>query len=222
MALPAYATLDDLRDKDSTPPAWSYIDGYKSADDPLIGNLLLRASRIFDTIAQRAHGYFQAAAGVATQMVVVGDGTNYLRLPVYVPGTLGVTTVPSGYQVPTFSERTDENGQQWLVKSDAAGLQAPAYSFEYWQSPVGSPAGLGRGWPQGLPVTITAKWGYESTPEDVKEAVIELTVAMYRSKDLLVERLLELDKAPQLKAAVPPRVQAIADKYVVKRPVFIA
>jgi len=222
MSIPAYASLDDLRDKNHTPPEWSYVMPYDPKDDPVLTNMLLRSSRIFDMVAQRAPGYFKATDGSSTQAVVAGDGTNYLRLPVYVAGSLTQVTVPSGYQVPNYSEVTDELGQQWLIRSDASGLRAPYYPYDYYEGPVSAPLGLGKGFPQGLPITITAKWGFAATPEDVKEVVLELTTILYRSKDALAQRILDLDKSPQLKAGVPDRVKEVANRYAQKRAIVLA
>lgn len=209
----AYADLSDLQ------AGSGYIFQYASDDDDLLTALLLRASRIFDTQTGHSPGYF-GPVGSASDKVIIGDGSNYLTLPPYV--SIASVSVPAGYDTPTYIEVADDaSGRQYLVRT-YQGVVAPAFPSPYWQGGIGSPFPSGIGWLRGVPVTVNATWGYTAVPEDVKQAVIELTVAMFRAKDPAYEKVLTVDGSQILTPAMPPRVQAIADRYRENRRVVIA
>lgn len=174
-----------------------------SIGDEPVEALIVRASRMFDLICGVAPGHFEARAdGVATTLSVYGNGTNYLKLPPYVPGTLSTTiSVPEGYTAPEF---ITQNG--YLVRSETGVVvRHPSTSI---------------GWYDGVPVTVTAKWGYEATPEDVKAAVIELAINLWRETDPAFVKIVNIDNQP-LRERLPPRVAEIAKKYRQKQGVFI-
>ena len=143
---------------------------------------------------------------VATAKVVYGDGTNYLKLPPYVAGSLDPTiTLPDGYSVPEF---TTVNG--YLERSVGGVLARNWWRNSIWAS----------GWIEGVPVTVTAKWGFANTPADVKLAVIEWIINVWRETDPAGLKLTNLEGIP-LREAIPPRVNEVARRWRLKRPVFI-
>lgn len=161
--------------------------------------LIEQASRMFDLACGVTPGYFGGPPfPFATEQTVYGDGTNYLRLDPYVPGSLNATiTLPDGYTVPTFVER---DGYLILASN---GVLPPFNSFYncYWP-----------GWYSGVAVTVSAIWGFESTPADVKLAVIELVINLKRETDPADVKLVDLEGQP-LRETLPPRVREIAKKY---------
>lgn len=164
--------------------------------------LIEQASRMFDLECCVPEGYFNPSPiPIATEQTVYGDGTNYLRLPPYVPGSLNTTiTLPEGYTAPTFTEL---NG--YLVLN-SGGVLPPFSQFHnvFW-----------RGWNSGVAVTVSAIWGYRETPPDVKLAVIELVINLARETDPANVRLVNLEGQP-LREKIPPRVIEIAKKYRMK------
>ena len=181
------------------------------ATDNAIGDaeleaLVEQASRTIDLICGVSEGYFNGPLyGIATSQIVYGDGTNYLRLPPYVPGSLSATiTVPTGYTAPDFVER----GGYLIISSNGV----LATRFAPYPSTVN--------WYQGVPYTISAIWGFLATPESVKEAAIELAINLWRETDPASLKLTNLDGQP-LRENLPPRVKELAKHYRMRNPAFI-
>jgi hypothetical protein len=76
------------------------------------------------------------------------------------------------------------------------------------------------GWPAGIAVTVAAKWGWDSTPQDVQEAVLEMVALMFRSRDQAFARAVAIDGNIVVNSAMTPRAQAIADGYSRGRAMF--
>lgn len=167
--------------------------------------LILQASRFFDLVCGVDPEYFEAAGPTATEKTVYGDGTNFLKLPPYVAGTLDTDlSLPDGYTVPTFIER-----EGYLVLA-SNGVDVSAIAP--WPSAYG--------WYAGIPFTITARWGWAATPEDVTMAVIELVINLWRETDPATVKLINLEGQP-LREKMPPRVWEIARRYRAKGVAFV-
>lgn len=162
--------------------------------------LIEQASRMFDLECGVPEGYFNPVAiPVATERTFYSDGTNYLRLPPYVPGSLDTAlSFPEGYTVPDFAEL---NG--YLVITSTTGI-VPAYPR--------FPDTLWSGWHIGVPITVSAIWGWRETPADVKMAVIELIINLHRETDPATLKLTGLE-GQALRERIPPRVLEVAKKY---------
>ena len=172
--------------------------------DAEVEKLIARADRFFDLECGVVPGYFEAAGTTASDRVYYGTGTRYLRVSPYVPGSLNPTiTVPIGYLVPNFVELGDPP-EQHLVTTLSNGVFTNL-----------SPRIPYCGWQQGVPFTISAKWGFEATPEDVKLASIELSVNLWRELDPANVKLVSLEGQP-LREKIPPRVNEIARRYRTK------
>jgi hypothetical protein len=164
---------------------------------------------MFDLECGVPEGYFNPAPiPIATEQTIYGDRTNYLKLPPYISGSLNTTlSVPEGYTAPDFVER---NG--YLVLSSSDGVLPP---FRHFYNCSWS------GWWSGVGITVSAIWGYRETPADVKLAVIELVINLWRETDPASLRLKDLEGQP-LREKLPPRVMEIAKKYRMKSgPVFV-
>lgn len=144
---------------------------------------------------------------VATARTFYGDGTNFLKLDPYVPGTLNATlTVPTGYTAPDFIEK------------DGYLVQATSDGFVLSSNAVGSFNNRGvfsSRWWAGAPIIITAKWGYAATPADVKLAVIEWIINVWRETDTASLKLVGLDGSI-LREKIPPRVLEVVKRYKIK------
>jgi hypothetical protein len=168
--------------------------------DDLIG----MASRYFDLLCGVEPEYFEAAGATATARTFYGNGTNFLRLDRYVTGSLNATlTYPTGYTALDYVERDG-----YLVITDSTGVLS-SRSLTYCN-----------GWYCGVPITVTAKWGFEATPADVKYAVIEMAANLWRETDPGHLKLVAPELLP-LREKWPPRVMEIAKRYRVNTGVLV-
>lgn len=167
--------------------------------------LIEQASRMFDLECGLPERYFNPVEiPVATARTFYGDGTNYLRLPPYVAGSLDTSiTLPEGYTSPTF---TEVNG---FLAINSGGVLPPFSRFNNWY-----------GWQAGVAVTVSAIWGYRETPADVKMAVIELVINLWRETDPATVKLINLEGQP-LREKIPPRVLEIARRYRLRGAAFV-
>lgn len=144
---------------------------------------------------------------VATARTFYGDGTAHLKIDPYVPETLSTTiTVPIGYTAPEFIEK------------DGYLVQATSDGFSLSNNVLASFTNRGvfsSRWQEGMPITVTAKWGYATTPADVKMAVIEWAINLWREVDPASQRLVNLD-GMALRESIPPRVREVAKRYRIK------
>lgn len=140
---------------------------------------------------------------VASNKTIYGDGTNYLRVPPYVSGSLNTTlTLPDGYTAPTFVEKDG-----YLIFTSNS-VVPPFFPNIY-------------GWNSGIPIVASAIWGYAETPEDVKMAIIELVLNLWRETDPSSVKLVGLEGQP-LRETMPPRVKEVARRYQLRLGVAFA
>lgn len=164
--------------------------GVPAATDELLNSLIERASRMVDRECGVTEGYFEKAPATATARTFYPSGLNYLKLDPYVSGSLTVLAVPSGYVTPYYVER---NG--YLVRTGSDLVLPDNPSSWIWNS--------------GVPVTVTAKWGFSATPADIKQAVIEMAINLWRETDPSTAKLVGLDGSTK-RENIPPRVREIA------------
>jgi len=162
--------------------------------------LIEQASRMFDLVCGVSPGYFNAAPiPIATSRTIYGEGTSYLRLPPYVPGSLNTTlTVPTNYTAPSFIEKDG-----FLVLVDSNGI-APQGIWRY-------PPYI-TGWWEGVGITVSAIWGFLETPADIRMAIIELVINLKRETDPAELKLTDIEGQP-LREKLPPRVAEVARRY---------
>lgn len=135
----------------------------------------------------------------ASSRTFYGDGTNYLRVDPYVAGTLsGTITVPDNYTAPTFLERDG-----YLVLTSNGVL------------PPFAPSIFSVGWWSGVAITVSALWGFASTPADIQSAVIEMVINLWREVDPVTARLINLD-GMVLRESLPPRIKELCKRYRAK------
>lgn len=223
-----YATLEQAR---------AY--GYQSTDDDdaVLAAILTRASRLFDSYVGVADGYFDAYDGTseASARKFWGDGANYLQVDPYASTYTPTVAMPTGFDAPTFlesnpyqSERLAQSaGEFFLVRtygndeSRFEGLRTMGSELGvFFPLDVLNNSGLFVGWPDGIKATVTAKWGWDSIPADVTEAVLEITMAIWRGKDSAFARVVGLPESQTIFGALPDRARLIADGYRVGKAVF--
>ena len=190
----SYCTSEEVRRRAHGGSASGGTATTTALPDAELDALIEQASRFFDLECGVEPEHFEPATGAASARTFYGDGTGFLRLDPFVPGTLSATiTMPDGYTVPEYVER---NG--YLVRSSTTVLINTRYSADPW--------------PIGVPITVTAEWGYEATPADVKMAVIELVLNLWRETDPVNVKLVNLEGQP-LREKMPPRVAQVAKRY---------
>ncbi|OLE52113.1 MAG: hypothetical protein AUG51_19340 [Acidobacteria bacterium 13_1_20CM_3_53_8] len=182
-------------------------------DEVLLDKIGLRASRIFDRFAEVPPSFFDKAPSESANRVVYGTGTDYLFLPPYIaPLGANAISMPTGYTVPEFYERQSRFGLQYLQRKysgQSLSLMEPD-GWPLW----GAPERVG--W-LFVPITINAKWGFEDVPEDVKEAVLELTIMIWRSKDPAFAKVIRLEDKEIISQALPDRTKQIAARIAEER-----
>lgn len=173
--------------------------------DAELDDLIEKASRYFDLLCGKKPEYFEAAGNTPSSRTFYGDGTHYLKLDQYVPGSLNTTlTLPTGYTAPDFVER---DGHLQITASNGVLLTSSSPLFS-------------EGWWANVPITVSAKWGFEATPEDVKLAIIELVVNLWRETDPANVKLVNLEGQP-LRERYPPRVWEVAKRYRLRGVTFV-
>jgi hypothetical protein len=196
----AYATTAEVREAGAQISTGTFSSDYIDA-------VIERCSRFFDNLCGVAAEFFEPAGVAATSVTVYGDGSPYLQLPPYIAGTLNTTLdLPDGYTAPDFVER---DGFLVLTSSPSGTLLT--------RSVVGL---NGSSWWDGLPITVSARWGYAATPADVNLAVIEMVINVLRETDPANLNLLDLERQP-LREKYPPRVKQVADFYRAQQGVLV-
>lgn len=154
-------------------------------DEDLFRLLIPRASRIIDRLCGVAGGYFTLAGLAATVRSVAGSGTRFLRLPPYVAGSITTVVLDPVATLPSYVEKDG-----YLV------------------------AGRNEVWDEDYEVNITARWGFEAIPEDIREATIELSLAIWRQRDSGFARVsTEVNGASVVNPPIPDRTKKICEAW---------
>jgi len=188
--------------------------GYQSlaSDDAILAPIITRASRLFDTETRRAVNYFAKgdAGQVASARKFWGRGTDYLKLDPYLTGTITTVTMPAGYTVPTYLEANHNARPELNMPGEFYLIRTYGDNEERSFSHINRYSG---GWPESVRVTITAKWGWDAVPDDVKEAVAETVINIWRTRDMAFARAVGVEGVAVINDPLPPRARMIADQY---------
>lgn len=218
----SYATIGQARDY-----------GYQSqdADETILIDILKRASRLFDRYCGLPDGYFDrvASSTAATTRYFYGDGTDFLKIDPYLTATTPTVTLPTGFSTMTWIEanplattkaRHTNAGEFFLIRTygdDASRSSALSGN----QESIDFASGMTSiGWPAGIRATVSAKWGWLAVPDDVREAVLETTIAIWRNKDQAFARAVAIDGNILINDVMPPRARLIADRYRLGKVLF--
>lgn len=168
-----------------------------SLPDAELDALIEQASRYFDNECGVVPGYFNPSPyPIATERTFYGDGTNYLQIDPLVTGSITAVGLPEDYSDPDYVIRGN-----YLVRTGETHVLPTVAWYPYFG-----------GWPNGVVVTINAVWGWPTTPADVKMAVIELVINLWRETDPAELQLTDLERQP-LREKLPPRVAEVARRY---------
>lgn len=160
---------------------------------------------------------------LATERIFYGADTDYLRLWPYVPGSIpedGGVVLPDDVPETSFIEITD--GEQFTLQraySSAVSTPLSLLVPAHWTRP-GYYAGdhfqrYAHGWAAGLAVTVTARWGWEATPADVKQSVIQIALKLLRGPDPAFARAADLEQAVA-REDLPPVAKMVAEKWAMR------
>lgn len=215
MAADDYVTMDQVR---------AYVYQSQDTDEEFFTRIITRASRIFDMAASLPDGYFAKGSTAQTASIRYfwGDGTDYLKIDPYLSSPAPVVTMPTGFAVlnyvevnPNKNPRQNMAGEFFLSRrygdnysTFAALNERRDYFFAEFSNQVDYV-----GWPAGIRVGVTAKWGWDSTPAEVQEAVLETIASIWRSKDQGFARAVAIDGVAVINSPLPPRAQFVADSY---------
>jgi hypothetical protein len=155
------------------------------------------ASLFVDSYCKRPIGYFSPSPNLATIRYFIGEGTSFLRIPEHVRGTVSVAFVDSSAWY--------ESEQGWLYSMNAFdGF------FEYESS--------GRNqyplWVKNKRYAVSARWGYASTPDDVREAVRQITVKWFQTSRGIFGTSDVTPAGFIVERDLPLSARAILDNYV--------
>ncbi len=159
-----YLTAADLRLV--LPDAGTAADA--TADDTALTAIIARASEVVDAYCGRT---WETAGESATARIFYGTGTPKLRLD-WTATTINAAAValPSGWTEPAFVEQRNEAaGTLYAQIVDSEGWMIPS-TVDYYPYV----------WPEGMPITVTATWGYATYPGDVIEATAIIATARWR------------------------------------------
>lgn len=177
-----YATLDEVI-SDCLPEVKSVTE--RAA----LGHFLEAASRAFDTLTKRPVDYYAPAAAQPSPRNFAGEGTNYLRIPVHLAGSIDLET---GVEVGGHPLKNWVEQGGWLYMTQGLGR-------------------LGGLWVRGALYTVRARWGFEATPADVVFACKELTAHYFNKHRGVIGQttpsgfVIERDLPPTVKPIVAAR-----------------
>lgn len=197
--------------------------------------LLPAASRLIDRACEAPDGFFDKAGNSATAKTFYGDGSDYLSLPPFVADSISSVALPNGYAALSsgdYYESSDSLRGFFLVRqysttrlslTDPAAWAAngllpsfPIGPFDLVTNNFRSLSNRGAGWPRGVAVTVTAKWGRAEVPSEVIAATVEIALKLFRTVDEAEAKVSDLEQraAP---TALGPAATLVADKYRVQR-----
>lgn len=179
------------------------------ADLETIETICAAASRVIDHYTGRgADAFDPAKVAVAESRIFYGRGTNAIwlskwRISDFLPESLTIpagVTLPAGYSVPHFI--LDARAPRLLAVNES-GMKHKSYF-----------------WPEDMPVTVTAKWGFAEIPQDIRAAHAQIVVRFWRGKDESFSGVIGRINSDQsiVEKELPVTARMILDLYAETRP----
>lgn len=162
-----YCDIEQLTGREAegeTPALAGYLPSVTSDQDKAkLAEIITRSSRRIDAYVTDGQvvDYFAPSPSEPTARTIRGEGVSYLGLPEFVPASITTVTAPAGYTAPNY----EEEGSTLVIVDDAG--RRTRFSI----------------WIDGLPYTVTARWGIAAIPGDITEACLQLSVRTYRKVD---------------------------------------
>ena len=168
-----------------------------TADDTALDAIIERASAVVDGYCGRTW----PAASASAARTFYGAGTPKLRLD-WTDTTINAAAVAlsTGWTEPTFVElRNAAADSLYLQIVDSEGWMIPS-TVDYYPYV----------WPEGMPVVVTAAWGYATYPGDVVEATALIATARWR--ETYVGALTDWQGDVGRTFEIPPNARVILDR----------
>lgn len=197
-----YAT--DQQIQDSLSPGVEY-DPADATQAARMARLVTRATGFIDGYLEplrhpSAEQVFEVPAASKSSRVFYGNGRVLLRVGRIKDGEEIASTdvsLPSGWDKPTFARQGD-----YLRTCDSAGRLYEDGQGGDWSGFWGG----ARVWPEGLPVTVSAKWGYTTVPGDITEACVAIVTHWWRARRALYD-----ENYPKTTERVSPALDVPSD-----------
>ncbi len=168
--------------------------------------IIASASRLFDKLAEVSDDFFAAADSSFTDRDFIGDGTAYLKIdphtelnssdPVLINN--GTINDPDfvATDIPEYVVRDST-----LVVLDKTNQNFNRVTPEYDRF---------TGWPDGVQIRVSAKWGFDAIPSDITLAVAQIAIQQWRTADPAFTAISQSEGALP---AIPLQAEEIAKKY---------
>lgn len=178
----------------------NYATQFAKSDDLRHEMILEPASRLIDRLTGFPDGYFGMHSAFLSERRFLADGTRYLRLDPHRSGSIEFVEYDQlNEYTPDYSEKLDSKGQHWLI------------------------ARKGCEWSDGEIVVVTACWGFDQVPADIRQATIELALIMWRQRDPALQKI-QTDVNGQIieEKAIPTRVRETCAAWKKRRAFVLA
>lgn len=184
----AYATSDEIAQFTQEPT---------SLDAAGWEILLTAASRLFDKLCEVSDEFFAVNTEGSLTRTFYGDGTAYLKIPPFIEVEDTPTVTSDDYTITADDWIVQGQYLVWLDRTQRLGNVTSEDRYTGWKLQV--------------PVAVTASWGWDAIPADVKMATMQIALSMWRQTDPAFAVVSNTEKAvtPEL----PVFVTQIAEKY---------
>lgn len=232
-----YVTVAQLRE---------YMPEVGDPQEGSLKSLCSRVSRLIDTYLGVEVGYYGSAYAdaeegetppepEASEIIVYGDGSDRLRVPLHMAASIESVEMPAGYSPQEITDYIDAGS--YLRRTVNGRILPPdgrpvPVSYFY---PEGSSVPLeltephgwtqsAAGWPYGVPVKVTAVWGLDAVPGDINEAARQIGVRMFRGRKENFTGIVgkTAQDAPVFAREIPQAAKIILDARKAQQPVAIA
>lgn len=160
------------------------------------------ASRIFDRLTEVSDDFYQAATGTPAARTFYGDGTAYLRLDPFVGTPTPVVAIPGGEYSVAATDFVVQ-GQSLVFLSKTRGVMQVYGEFPNYNRFTG--------WYDAVAVQVTADWGFAEVPDEVKYAVIQIGLMLWRQREPAAQVTSTIDGIMAME--LPPMTRGVVDKY---------
>lgn len=141
---------------------------FREEDRPALLHMIGGVSRIFDDACELPHGSFRIAPENPYLIALSMSDAELVPLPFHVPGSLcevGLQDCENVYRLPGNVWRVTRN--RYLQLDPDRCLEAGCNTYRDF----------------GLTALVCARWGWLTTPQDVKQAVAEYLAQVFRRRD---------------------------------------
>jgi hypothetical protein len=196
MAGTGYCDVEDLISE-------RFPDVVSAEGQESIGLLVEAASRFVDSYIKKPFGYFLPSPSTGTARNFRGDGTKILRLPKHIKNTCSITNlnIEDWYESP--------EGHLYRGESAIGGAIPQGWVFELNFETFDRDIPF---WINNRLYVVTARWGYEETPADISEAVMQIVYRWWKTQAGTLGQI--TPNGFLIERDIPKAAKAILDNYV--------